>query len=418
MNSFIYLVCRRRLPRLANCFFHLSVFCLSFYSCAQDSPIDIQKPEKTKEEQTTDQSDNRPKEQLEDGNRPGEQPPGESDPKGSGATPESDSRPQTYTLQELEVMTYELEVIFHVLASSSSELNEKITSERMQDILNGVNDLYAGKSGGPDIRVRFVLAKNYPDGRRLEEAGIVRTSISQDHLAYTTVRLDSKDGEFHQQSWDIKQYINVYIFRFEESGIYGVSTYPDMPANHLLKGLQRYHPSNLDWHNPCVALNETAFGGWKKSSGKSPVNTRAAYVTAHELGHYLGLYHPFKYGTDLQDYCDDTKEYDRHQYENKRKSLLQQEITDIYEKHLPEEEVVKRRYMRTPLDGSSPFLSTNIMDYYDTYGNRFTDDQAKRMRECLYYSPILPGPKIKTGVSTRAIAPVQPYKTKCVVCGS
>ncbi|TYK32083.1 hypothetical protein, partial [Bacteroides pyogenes] len=115
MNSFIYLVCRRRLPRLANCFFHLSVFCLSFYSCAQDSPIDIQKPEKTKEEQTTDQPDNRPEEQPEDGNRPGEQPSGESDPKGSGETPESGSRPQTYTLQGKPPVNH----VFSAISSTS-----------------------------------------------------------------------------------------------------------------------------------------------------------------------------------------------------------------------------------------------------------------------------------------------------------
>lgn len=191
-----------------------------------------------------------------------------------------------------------------------------------------------------------------------------------------------------------------------------------MPVNHRLKGLQGYYPSNLTMHNPCVTLNERTFGTWKKNSDSPLSNDVAIYVTAHELGHYLGLYHPFKYEDDLEDYCDDTKEYDRKKYEYGRKSLMEEVNSDIYEKGISEKEARKKLYMRIPLDGSSPFLSTNIMDYYDTYGFQFTDDQTKRMRECLYYSPTLPGPKIKIEAPTRAMAPVHPYKVNCVVCGS
>ncbi len=390
------------------CFAHIvhrlayfTLLCLFFYSCEQDSPIDTREPEKEKEELP----EKEPEKKLEEGDQPG-------DPE---KNPENHSRP-SYTLQELEAKTYELEVICHVLASSSSELNEKITSERLREILNGINNLYAGGGGGADVHVRFVLAKNDPQGQPLDEEGIVRASITSNYLPYLTVRSDQKGGVYHSQSWDFKRYINVYIFRFQETETYGVSTFPDMPSEHSLPGLQHYHSSNLDQHNPCVMLNEIIFGAWKKGSEKAPLNSRAIYVMGHELGHYLGLYHPFKSGPYHHDFCNDTKEYDRAAYEVQHKKLLEEEIMDIYEKGLSSDEVVKKRYMRTPLDGSAPFLSTNIMDYYDTYGHSLTPDQVKRIRECLYYSPTLPGPKITSESETRGIAPIMPYKVECVVC--
>lgn len=37
--------------------------------------------------------------------------------------------------------------------------------------------------------------------------------------------------------------------------------------------------------------------------------------------------------------------------------------------------------------------ATNIMDYSWTLGYEFTSEQRNRMRQVLYYSPLIPGPK-------------------------
>lgn len=45
--------------------------------------------------------------------------------------------------------------------------------------------------------------------------------------------------------------------------------------------------------------------------------------------------------------------------------------------------------------------SDNMMDYNICYSMRFTPEQANRIRQVLYYSPLIPGPK-KIRPRTRA----------------
>lgn len=414
MPFFKGVIRRKCLWKIAFLLLLVSVGGIVLNSCSKDMPMEME-PEKN-EKKTEEDTDNKKKVTPEE--QPGEE---NSTDNGSGDNTPSQGEPtaKVYTLAELEAMTYELPVVFHVLSPVSSDLNEKFTTERLQNLLNKVNDLYAGKSGGADVKVRFVLAQETPQGERLPEPGIVRATIDRQKLSYMSVRLDPEDGIFHKQSWDLRRYINLFVFPFLEKGISGVSTYPDMPEGHPVKGLYTYYPSNLTTHNSCVALSVSIFGDWTKDSGKQPDNKNAAYVTAHELGHYLGLYHPFLYGEDQEDFCPDTKEYDRDAYKSNFEELRQKVYHEIYVEGVAREVAYPKLLMRKPLDGSPAFLSDNIMDYYETLGNRFTPDQARRMRECLYYSPTLPGPKILVDPvgSTRTVSPDgRPYRTKCVVC--
>ena len=53
------------------------------------------------------------------------------------------------------------------------------------------------------------------------------------------------------------------------------------------------------------------------------------------------------------------------------------------------------------------FISTNIMDYFCSYQNRFTANQYSRVRHVLENSPLIPGPKniITTKVAREDIVP-------------
>ena len=115
-----------------------------------------------------------------------------------------------------------------------------------------------------------------------------------------------------------------------------------------------------------------------------------AYVTlAHELGHYLGLYHVFsEKECEETDYCDDTPNYNRTAYLN---GLA--ELTPPYNF----QEVVQR----TSCEGLL-FISTNIMDYYYSYQNQFTENQRARVRHVLENSPLVPGPKNIVATKARA----------------
>ena len=56
--------------------------------------------------------------------------------------------------------------------------------------------------------------------------------------------------------------------------------------------------------------------------------------------------------------------------------------------------------LRTPCEGDN-YLSANIMDYSYTLGYKISAQQKARIRNVMYYSPLIPGPK-KNGANTRA----------------
>ena len=56
--------------------------------------------------------------------------------------------------------------------------------------------------------------------------------------------------------------------------------------------------------------------------------------------------------------------------------------------------------LRKPCEGND-FVSENIMDYAYTLAYKITPEQKQRIRNVLYYSPMIPGPK-KNGANTRA----------------
>lgn len=57
-----------------------------------------------------------------------------------------------------------------------------------------------------------------------------------------------------------------------------------------------------------------------------------------------------------------------------------------------------------------------MMDYSYCYNTRFTPDQAYRMRQVLYYSPLIPGPKkARTGSRAAMEAPEGPIDLPIVL---
>ena len=56
---------------------------------------------------------------------------------------------------------------------------------------------------------------------------------------------------------------------------------------------------------------------------------------------------------------------------------------------------------RTDCDGNDQF-STDIMDYAWSLGYKITEGQRSRIRQVLYYSPLIPGPKKASTATTKA----------------
>lgn len=183
-------------------------------------------------------------------------------------------------LQRTNDQIITLPVVVHIVNSNPS----LITDVQVTDGIKLLNDAYS-KSGiysaslGADTKIRFCLAMKEPDGGN--STGITRTtSIFGTHL-----NKDIADANLKNLiQWDPARYINIWIINSIDAEAYvsficgtwyrlGVGGYATMP------------PSS----GPLDGIVITAFGA----------------LLAHEMGHYLGLYHTFEGGCTNNDCLTD-----------------------------------------------------------------------------------------------------------------
>lgn len=280
---------------------------------------------------------------------------------------------------------FELPVVFHVLYKNASDTRENVPAEYIRECMDYVNTFYAGNNGKSlNMNLSFVLAATDPDGKPLAEPGIHR-------MKQSSVLYNIDDYLLHNKYngtdliWNPNDYINIIVCTFTETNVTGVSMLPFTPQGKPLPGLNRndayYTSLPTDFVQALMINNKYTYEPEDiLPEGQQPT----WYLTlVHELGHYLGLIHVFSGGENgvSTDHCDDTPDYDRPAYE-KIKLFLKE-----------------KRYARN----GEEFTSTNVMDYYYGYRDRFTPDQRARVRHVLDYSPLIPGPKIEArGISRSA----------------
>lgn len=99
------------------------------------------------------------------------------------------------------------------------------------------------------------------------------------------------------------------------------------------------------------------------------------------------------------DYCLDTPSYNRSEYDN----YLSEYLSGQSSSALSAWDLLKRY----DCDGNM-FYSANIMDYSFSRGFYISPDQKARIRNVLYYSPLIPGPKLNgANKNTRAVSDEQ-----------
>ncbi len=164
---------------------------------------------------------------------------------------------------------YILPVVFHIINSAS------YTDQQIINALKDLNDAY-GKTGaysasaGADTRIRFVFAQKDPDGGITN--GITRiTSFYNDNMHMTLEDARLKNLII----WDPTKYINIWIV----GNIIG-----ELSASFSCGVWTRTGPGAYATMPPNGSLTDgivvTGFGP----------------MLAHEMGHYLGLYHTFEGG--------------------------------------------------------------------------------------------------------------------------
>ena len=289
---------------------------------------------------------------------------------------------------------YRLPVVFHVLYKSSTNLQQNIDKGHLATLIEGVNRLYA--HCGEELGLEFVMATHDPEGNLLEEAGVDRNQINESTINSSTFMGYGRDPKkYCQYMWDPNRYINIFTYTFENQAILGISHFPYAIKPHAMEGLTELETDapweELPWPQ-CVSINnEYIYSHEDYYTMTDVVNT-----LAHELGHFLGLRHAFSedpetYDRDIcldSDFCTDTPTYNKAAYDKFMQGCMQSGGSiDDNEKQL--------LLMREDCETGNEFRSTNIMDYAYTEANRFTPQQAARIRYVLEHSPYIPGPKVR-----------------------
>ncbi len=321
---------------------------------------------------------------------------------------------------------YELPVIFHVLYKDQSDATQYIPAARLKNLLQYVNEIYQGGIYGEseNLHLKFVLAEKNEKGKKLGTPGVEYVKYDGEYPIDVNAFMSDNTGANVKYIWDPNQYINVMMFNFKSASsnevTLGISHMPHTVDNRVegLDNAKTQYIAKSQLISPlCSSINSTyaaqaSGGGYFQSDRYTDDNhvahtlsTADVVVTmAHELGHYLGLYHAFteeKKDGGFQpvdscgdtDYCKDTPSYNRIDYNNYLETLN-------FEQNDPS--ITKKMLSRNSCDGKT-FESDNIMDYSLTMGFQITADQKKRIRNVLYYSPLIPGPK-KNNINTRTRA--------------
>ncbi|MDX2246891.1 MAG: zinc-dependent metalloprotease [Bacteroidia bacterium] len=168
--------------------------------------------------------------------------------------------------RQTDTIIYTIPVVFHILYLDPSE---NISDSRIYTEIENINEAfrnvgYYDPSVGADARIQFCLAKVAPDGSGT--SGIERFETPLTDIG------PNDDFTMKQQFyWDPNRYLNVYIARNLLGG--GVLGYAYYPTSH-----------GQFWDG--IVLLTSMIGRSKANSA----------VFAHEIGHYLGLPHPFDQG--------------------------------------------------------------------------------------------------------------------------
>lgn len=313
--------------------------------------------------------------------------------------------------EEIENYHYKIPVIFQVLYKDPNNETQYMRKNRASDLIIACNRYYQNLLGSnsADMNLEFALATKDPEGNTLSEAGINRIQVDESTMDCEKF-MENKDNL--QYLWDTNRYINIVLYTFSNENILGISHLPYTVAPDELDGLNQLNflpeHSNLTYPH-CVSINNKYIYERASIEGTYYNSQDVVATIAHELGHYLGLFHAFNEKTinkititdicEDTDHCKDTPAYNRTHYETNLKEFIQANGGMINYKDLPS--LMIRKDCETGIE-STP---NNVMDYEISYVNRFTNDQKSRIRHMLAQGALIPGPKANRTITRAATGP-------------
>ncbi len=306
---------------------------------------------------------------------------------------------------DVDEYVYHLPVVFHVLYKDAKSETQNPSQSHLSKIITAVNKLYADNK----MNIVFEMAKYDKEGEVLSEPGVIRHQVDFDEMDVSDFlgSSDNKYKEYADYQLNLKKYINIFLFPFkqedEEKVSLGLTVLPLATTAHSLDGLNEsdrvkdYAYLSQTWG---ACINSNYINEWQDE--KSVNSLYIVSTMAHELGHYLGLFHTFsEEGCDLDDYCDDTNISDYEDYWNYIENYITTEKAKGKKSF-----TITELATRTDCKTGESFVAKNILDYMYTSCTEFTKQQFNRTRHVLKYSPLVPGPKLvdynTTGTGMRA----------------
>jgi hypothetical protein len=197
-------------------------------------------------------------------------------------------------------VVYTIPVVVHVLHNGEAVgVGPNISEAQVLSQIQVMNEDFrrmAGTRGfntnpvGADVEIEFCLVKQTPDG--CPTNGIDRVNISQNGINETSLpdALAQMDALKPSSIWDASKYMNMWSVAFNGgSGILGYAQFPEGAAS-----------------TDGVVSDYRYFGSDDDPSVTLPAPFNLGRTMTHEVGHYLGLFHPFQGGCTGGDLVDDT----------------------------------------------------------------------------------------------------------------
>ncbi|MEO1033413.1 MAG: M43 family zinc metalloprotease [Bacteroidota bacterium] len=210
---------------------------------------------------------------------------------------------------ELPENIYRLAVVVHVIHNGQLiGEDQNLSAERIQRQIEILNEDFRRKEGtrgfntdpnSADSKIEFVLAKRDPNGQIINGINRVDASIIEvDNLGYN-------QNHYAQYAyWDSEKYINIWLTPLPsqlDCLVLGLSSGPstDLPGTEYLS-----IPQEGDAEG--ILINTSHFG-----ETNTDCHANLGRTLTHEMGHYLGLLHPWGNGDcNTNDYCSDTPAVD------------------------------------------------------------------------------------------------------------